>query len=516
MSDIKRVLGSVGNCEGPVGKRGERGERGATGPTGPGADAVPTPPFGLSTITIFARPAAQGGSDTQGNGTASSPFLTFQRAIREVPNIIAPGTNYIVDITNLGVETLPVDYELPVIMAPTLLGGSSNQSPPFAVEPGLSVRATPQLVAGKPPVEMVILAGANAIVSADPDTGLVILTVPLARASWTTGLKGKQIIRTVGSSDTSCCIYDSNSTQLFLCNTIDGVQDISGIPGPLDLAPGETLRIVEPSATLEAPPPTNADGRAIRCANINSVAFQGIRFRCTVPDTAFALLIGPAAVPVLELCDVDGLLCTANSEEILLLATTLRLGFDTELTAAAPTRSYWTDIGTGSAGYLFFEGICHLFRATVIEGCVPIESGVLDGVCQVPSWAFNNTLILNSTGDGIHCTGGRFELNNVKIEGSLGNGLNAEKGSNYLLLNHVTGAGNVGFGVKADDGAFVQITDTTTAPGSPTRTTVTGTIDDTSAGSLGPTPYSSGMNAFDIPPNALIAVSTGTRIFEKA
>jgi hypothetical protein len=60
------------------------------------------PPFPAvvpTIITIFAR---QTGSDVTGTGSFEEPFRTFQRAIRQVPNVIAPGFAYIVDVTNLG------------------------------------------------------------------------------------------------------------------------------------------------------------------------------------------------------------------------------------------------------------------------------------------------------------------------------------------------------------------------------------------------------------------------------
>lgn len=100
-------------------------------------------------------------------------------------------------------------------------------------------------------------------------------------------------------------------------------------------------------------------------------------------------------------------------------------------------------------------------------------------------------------------------MTNVRIDNSVGNGINAERGTNYVTLDHVTGTGNGGLGVLANDGAQVQITDATT-------TSVTGAGGDVKSGSLAPAVYAPSMNRYDIPPNSLIAVSTGTRIFERA
>src|SRR5271154_2323637 len=134
MADAKLVgsggVAAQGNCghgeaggpgehaeRGRRGPRGHEGPQGPQGPQGPAADAVPTAAFAVSTTTIYARVT---GSDTTGNGTLTNPYRTFQRAIRDVPLLPAPGARYIVDITGIGTEVFPPNYTTPAITVPTI------------------------------------------------------------------------------------------------------------------------------------------------------------------------------------------------------------------------------------------------------------------------------------------------------------------------------------------------------------------------------------------------------------
>ena len=493
MADIK-IVGGLGSGR----EREECGE-----------DCGIQPPFALTTTTIYARP---NGSDKCGDGSLANPYRTFQRAIRDVPSILPPGATYIVDITDLGVETLPTDYVFPVIQSGYVYGGAYDVSPPWLGNPAFQVLALPKLALA--PADAVIAASDLPVITSNPDTNLIIVTIPAARSSWAAGaLKGKMFIRTIGSANTSCCIYDSNDgggagpSQLFLCNTAAFVPP---------LAAGEVFQIVEPSATLEAPPPTNGDNIAIRCCNINSLAFKGIRFRCSVPDTAFSLMIADCPAPLLELCDVDGLFCTMQSEQIALFSTTLRMGIDAEGSPVTPRRAYWTGVGTGSVGYLFMEGGAHIFRTTVLDGCVPIENSVFAGVTLTPAWVFFECLFSGSLGNAIHCTGGRYEITNTRIDGSSSDAISAEKGTNFIICTQVTGANNGGVtdvGIRATDGAQVSVD---------AATTVTGGVagNDVKSGSLLTATYAALAlhQQYDLAPGpagnpTTFDAQTGTRIF---
>lgn len=455
MADTRLVAGSVGRGEGGEGgERGERGHRGPRGHRGRDANAVPTAAFSLSTTTIYARP---NGSDKHGDGSFDKPFATFQQAIRFVPNILPPGATFIVDITGIGVETLPMDYEFPVIQGGGLVGDNPtfNGPSPFEFTPNFTLRAQPQLVSSLSPADATITAG---IIGVDPRTGLVNITVPLP--VWTPGaLKGSAIISNIAGQNRSASIYDNTATQLFICKRTNQF----GPVGPIVFAPGEVLQIVEPSATLEAPPPTNADNAAIRIGNISSLGLDGIRFRCTVPDTAPALLIANALQPFTELCDIDGIVGSGATYQLSLLRTTLRTVIDVEGSAFTPRDSYWTGIGSGSSGFLDFQGPLFVARTTVFDTCVTLESeDFAGGFIPTPGWAFQNCLLTNSQGDAVHCKGGAYAFTNVAIDGATGNAILADVGMSYITAANLSGVGNAGTGIVADDGTHVVVDAATT------------------------------------------------------
>src|SRR5277367_5984732 len=93
-------------------------------------------------ITVNARP---GGNDETGDGSLENPFATFARAIRNVPQTIAVGFRYIVDITGIGIENLPALYEFPVIQSPRYKGVLDTTYPYFVWAEGVTIRALPQL-----------------------------------------------------------------------------------------------------------------------------------------------------------------------------------------------------------------------------------------------------------------------------------------------------------------------------------------------------------------------------------
>ena len=459
-----------------------------------------SPAFAISTTTIYARTT---GSDTSGNGALANPYRTFQRAIRDAPNVIPPGAQYLVDITDLGTEALPTDYTFPTIQSSQI--NQFVSPPPFLVRASLTIQATPKLALA--PAAAIITVADLPVLSADPDTLLAILTIPAARATWAAGaLKGKLFVRTIGPATTSCAISDSNDgggagpSQLFLCNSMGAVPA---------LAVGEEFHIVEPSAELIG---TASSGTgAIECSNCNSIAFHGIKFTSsTSGDGLPALVLANCLQPSLELCDVDGMLAAGVPIQVGFFSSVLRSLIDAEGAAFTPRRSLLLGVGVGGGNYLFLSGP-QIFRQTVMDGCATIESAEFAGALAIYGWGFLSVLITGSGGAGIRATGGRWSLTDTKIDGCAGDGIVAARGSVYVLLDHVTGAqsflGSVG--VRADDGAQVQITDTTT-------TTLTGVAGNVKSGSLAIAAYAIALNSYDIPPNSLVAVSTGTRIFEKA
>ena len=538
MADTRIVAGSAGRGnggdgegEGEGGERGERGHRGHRGPRGHrgrDANAVPTAAFAVKTTTIYAR---LGGSDEHGKGTLDNPFATFQQAIRFVPNIIPPGETFVVDITGIGVETLPTDYQLPSIQG-TYAGGAESPNP-FLFDRPLTIRAFPQLVVTSPATEAIITPGSGFTRGVGPNALLIDITVPGVRSSWAGGaMKGKQLIRTGGGGpaqlgQTTCAIYDSvdddgfGNAVLRVCQRIAFIVDAATLSaGP---TPGE-YQIVEPSATLEGPPPTLFDGVVFNVANVANLAIQGLRIRCTVPGAAFAgLQVLNATQNFCELCDLpDGAYSSGVTLQMAFFSTVFGAGGVTvEGSQLSLRRSYLR----GAQIFGCDGGFNNDCFNTVWEDCVPIQNVAWPAGPAPMDIGLSNCLIdgaitdpNSGLSDAIHLSKGRLNLLDVTIKNTVaGDAINLQDGS-YAIIDHVTGSANgtpgVNVGIRTDDGSEARITNTT---GGPDLTTVTGGAagDDVKSGSLAITSYAAALNEYDIPPTSAIAVATGSRIFER-
>lgn len=425
--------------------------------------------FLLEEIVIYARTT---GSDTIGDGSLGAPFRTFARAIVDVPAIIPPGRRYVVDVTGIGTETLPADYQMPVIQSPAVrfAYAPTEEFPYYFAANGLTVRAGAQLFPGLSAADATISAADNATVATDAATGLISVTIDANRASWaSTDLSGAFLIRSkLGFPLATCCISASDDASLFLCQNAN---QLNGGNGVLVLAAGEVLQIVQPSAFLQAPAPATSrlGNGAISCSNVSSVNFQGIGFRCTDLGQ-FGLNVSNTPNPFFELCTVEGLSSLMISEQIALHSTNLSGIVDCEDSAFTIFNSLMHDVTD-----LFVDGKEAVFFNTVVEDCVTLTTSSFVGAKPSFAWGFLNCRISRSVGPAVRCLGGRYEFSTVQIDDATGDAIRAEQGSNYLLLTNVTGTLNGGFGVLAQDGAQVQVRDT--------ATDVTGTSGDMKSGS---------------------------------
>ncbi len=443
-------------------------------------------PFALSVETVYANAT---GSDTAGDGkTPATAYRTFQRAAEAVPLVLAAGQRFILDITDLGVEILPFGYTLPAIQTPTLAYDNDYTIPYFFYAAALTIRAIPQLVAALPPADAVIDALAGAMISADPDTGLITLTLSAPRASWDAdALKGKMVIRTIGSYLASSAIRGSTTTTLTICNN---AANFNGGVGALVLASGEVLELVEPSAELQGPGGpgpvidiTGIDAWGSLSAQISSIGFQGIKF--TQPGSFFplALTLSDGVNTALELCDIQGFQ-TQGPNGMYFLSISGSVVRDVVLpvqSAAFFQACFITDVV-----YFYMVAVMHSFINTIVADSASIQGGFQFGAPIALNALFNGVLIEGSVagfssspnGDAIYLTQGRVDLTNVQINGAQGSALNLEQGVAYAKLTNVTGTGNGGQGVIAADGAIVQITDDATL--------VTGDLGDIQCGTLAP------------------------------
>jgi hypothetical protein len=456
----------------------------------------------VATFTIFARSS---GDDTTGDGTLTNPYRTFQRAIRDVPNIITPGNRYVVDITGIGVEVFPPDYCFPVIQNGSNLNLDLSD-PTFIVNQGFEVRATPQPVA-LPAGEAFIAPGDLASVVVDPDTGLLTITLAAARPSWGVDLlKGKFLIGLFPLTDN--LVIWSNTT------TVIQATCVSFQVGPPLF---DTWVISEPSATFEGS--TTLSTNAINVTQSNNVGLKGIKFVNTDGNPANAALqVSNCGAAILELCDVEGL---TNFFQIVadLIFCYIHGKTFTSSNAFVGLGSYFADI-------LSFPevGADVLLAGCVFQNCPAIGARV-DPTVPVGHLSLNDVVFQGGyitapvvdagpipvPADGVYVGGGLTTLFFVKIDNCPGNAVTVSDGNGYLRMEHVTGSvGNVGYGVQADDGGTVRILDA--------ATTVTGALGAVKSGSLAAVavyPVFPTLNSFDIPPNSPIAVSTGTRIYQR-
>ena len=445
-----------------------QGPRGPRGPTGPAAAEGPPfwPPFPAEpvVVTIYAR---LDGSDTKGTGSLKQPYRTFQRAIRDVPPAIPPGFKYVVDITGIGNELVPDNYQLPEILSPLLVATADDPTTfPFRFTAPLTIQATPQPATNIPIGDTSVAAADIVSVTADPGSGLAILTVSTARPSWAvSGVKGKQLIGNA-SGQASCAVYDSNATQLFLCNQ------------PVNVPAIGSYTIVEPSATLLANNPGIEDA-AVTCIGPNSIAFLGIHFVCLAPGNS-GLMLGGMPTAVVELCVVEGIVINACLEQVILNANVLSNGFmDLESSSITSFTSLWLD----AAGYDFTggESLGLFFRRTVFDGnpqalgpASPAPATSIGGLGS-STWTFAHCILTNTADNALHAFATtQWQLDTVVIENSAGDAILCE--GSQMILNAVTGGGNTGFGVHVNDGGIVRVVDD--------GTLVTGTSGDMNVGTL--------------------------------
>lgn len=422
---------------------------------------VGQPAFAVSTTTIYARLT---GSDTSGSGTLTNPYRTFQRAIRDVPHVIPPGGRYVVDITGIGVENLPADYEFPVIKNPHYFELSFTD-PNFPSKQGFEVRATPQLASNIPPADALVSAPDVLSMVNDPDTDNVTITLNVARASWgANALSGKQIRSATGLSAffNTGTIWESDTTTIKIA-----------FRGALGALPTLPIEIVEPSATLSGS--GVGSGQAVTIADCYVFGLKGIKFVDTGgAATDLSLGIFGAAVAFLEMCDVAGLASELGS-----LATTACFLHDKNFSSFGP--------GLKFLGRTYLRGIPSFTQAvsapatweilgSVFENCPsigPRRGGLVPiGLNHPFNLTMRGSQILSPHVDGafaangVALASGSNRMSRVKISGCPANAVFAGEANGFLEMFDVVGgtgaAGdpvNVGFGVLVNDGSVVRVKD---------------------------------------------------------
>lgn len=379
------------------------------------------------TLTVYARLT---GNDTTGNGSLATPYRTFRRAIRDVPNFIPPGVYYRVDVTGIGVETLPNDFIMPSWKSALVTHGYDFGDPYFYALAAVRITAEPQLASALSPANQVVSIANGVWSPANLKTGFLTLTDPTK--TWIPGaLKGLFVKGDGGVFDTAV-IIDNTATSI----------TINFGPFPLTLP----VRIMEPSATLE----TNTDdpfgfGRAgLYASHEDSLVLGGLRIQ-PVSGSGAQSFISSSGSPFFELCElVDFQIYEAEfvSE---LVSCNLVNGIISSLIFAITSRF------SGGCSFNNAEDFGVLLGA--FEGCGSVGR-------QSPGLLFmSGALIEDSLSDGIAHVGSGTIIN-VEINDSAGNGVLAD-GPTKLALSGVSGSGNAGVGVRVNNGAQVEKQTTT-------------------------------------------------------
>jgi hypothetical protein len=432
--------------------------------------------------TIFVRTL---GSDLTGDGSAGNPYRTFQRAIRDVPRFIQSGNIFTVDVTGIGVEVFPPGYQVPQIQSSSLAyQWFENLSGPFAWLAPLNIMAVPQPVASIPLADTLLPAGSFTVTS-DPDTFMGTLTLTgLARTSWAgDAMKGKMLIPTGGQSS-----IPAYATSIIIGSTANSI-DIANFGSEID---GD-LQIAEPSATFqgsEIPPGATFTGQtfwqggSFQVIGANAIALQGLRITNTDPNLwAAALTFAGNDLPIMELCDVDGLCLIRNQLNAVIYNSVIRSAgkaFAGESTVILTSNVLIQDVQqwylvTGSAS----------LETTVFDNCPSFGTSpnisTVGGLGQI-STELVSCLFRNAKGPEAAVWAyavGDWAIEDTKIENTItGDAILVEGRGAPVVLKHVTGTGNAGFGVHVEDGGSCRVYDDATL--------VTGATGDMKVGTLAP------------------------------
>lgn len=422
-------------------------------------------PFQITNKTIYVRPD---GSDKHGNGKSpATAFATVQFALTTIPTLPEPGANFTIDATGVN-ETFPAGYQTPNIIFSNpggflgeASGSGSSPAPWYTYQNGLTITATPELLPSLSPADAVIGAADAAIVSSAPISNLAAIQISTPRAAWAgNALKGAYIVRTVksGSSNgATSVIYGSDPTHLFVTNDAG---TLNGGAGPLVLAPGEEIQIVQPSATFNG---------LFQAWGITAPNFQGINF---AGGLQFAN--ANAFVPVAELCTVAGCFLigiSGNGAEF--NGCNFTTNFIAQPIPALLARCLLSNMG-GNPFNFYFAGNLQTFTDVVFDDSCPTLTSGFFQVALPNQWGLVNVLFQGSQGDAILANVGTWILQNVEIDGSVaangsaGNGITANTGPTSIsLLNVGSVVPNAGVGISIQDGIQVRadVATTTTNPG---------------------------------------------------
>jgi hypothetical protein len=389
----------------------------------------PQPPFVTPavTLTVYARLT---GNDTSGKGTLALPYRTFQRAIRDVPNFIPPGINYVVDCTDLGTEVLPADFVMPSWKSAMNMFAYDIGREFSYISTAVRVLADPKLASSLAPADAVINA---AVITADPITGYRTYTVGAPRAGWGPGLVGL-LAHNAGDVFANARIIAATATSITVLSDFDWT------------FPALDISIREPSFALQT---TQTDAgfanTGLQSSHQGGMSWVGVDF---IADTAnFFGSIGVfGGWTNFECCTIQSFGVHVAPPFCEFIACLLD-NFGIMNCRLFSLGSRWT-------GFFIFEPGCFgstMFN-TQFDGCSPLD---------IKEAGMGGILIENGFSNGVEGSY-KFLVNSI-VRANAGYGVKISD-NYYAHLQNVVGTGNgTGLppgeqvGVKADSGAQVEV-----------------------------------------------------------
>jgi len=467
--------------------------------------------------------ANESGNDDTGDGSEGNPYETFQRAVQDLPRHPLPGVRVMIDITNLGEETLPPNYALPALEAP--FGIEAAWSSPFAADYypfttmlGIDIIAKPRLATLAQGSN--VLGPANITSAApDPDTNLMVIETnqDYGAADSLKGLlvqdgvalRGVIWHNTAGPNSTIYLTIPHTPDE-FIIPVFES--NLTGFPPgfppgfPVPFPPGGTLQIVERTAKfVTQKDPTNIIQGGFLIAGCGALSIRGVDIELAPAFTnpaAYDLEIFRSATICLEGCRLDGLLSIHSSGQICVInthihdavvATEVPLGFFSVLFENIPSfGATWITPTAFSALGFVLDGCAALgpryhplqpvgrgpmtdlqLRSGVIMRSIPdLQAAEIADPTNFPA-PFSPLPPLASPmpGYGIVMRGGHGFIDHVKIFGAASDAIHMEAGGGFLELKSVTGGQggvvfgdlsddpNGGYGLFLEDGGHVRVSD---------------------------------------------------------
>lgn len=452
-------------------------------------------------VTTYARLT---GSDTTGNGTLANPYRTLPRAVLDLPQIGQAGYVYTVDVTGLLGETLPNDFTLPAWKAPgtnTFKGGGPTADQYFEFECPYNITAIPML-APLPGADAVIQAIDVASVTHDSITNLTTINLTAPRASWVANaIRGLNVVGPAGGGGIrNAVVYEST-------NSLIRITSVVALTYPFQL--------MQPSASFAG---SGVNFGTLNVLNVDCIAINGLKI--TSNDGDADLYQDGNGCIVVQMCDLQSpniMGSTSQSNENRISRSYIHGGFP--FIGGDVIYVQGLMLTCTGASFAVSPGQVQI-RQMVFDGCDPIEpQAVLGGGAIVPATiaqlSIQNSVVRNSTGDGVIFHSGQGLISDSDFSTNAGNGINAKTGRGYLALANVgSTTQSTGIGLVVTDGQVVQADVATSGQAKPLagaggQTKVGGQAAQTWAAYAG-----AGASKFDITAVAAGGASgTGSRLF---